>query len=211
VGRIVAELDRLGVLDETLVVVTSDHGEEFYEHGGWNHGGSVFEEIVHVPLVVAGGGVPTGGRVLSTPVRHVDLVPTILSFARVAPPEGHGRDLWPAIAGEVPVRPSGGAGAVLVEGCFVRPEGIDGVALYEGGRKLVRIAGADTAATCLYDLERDPLERTDLSVHEATVVESLRAELARWERVARLFDPAEQRVRLDAESVRALRRLGYLQ
>jgi arylsulfatase A-like enzyme len=62
VGEVLAKLEALGLKDNTIVVFTSDHGEEIYEHGDASHGQSLHPELVHVPLVIAGPGVPTGER-----------------------------------------------------------------------------------------------------------------------------------------------------
>lgn len=93
------------VLRDTLVVLTSDHGEEFLDHGGWKHGQTLYEEMLRVPLILRWDGViPRGGR-LAGPVALLDLVPTILS-AVGAPAEEHpGRDLLPALTEDKPLAP----------------------------------------------------------------------------------------------------------
>ena len=64
-GRAIERLRAAGRLDRTIVVVTSDHGEEFHEHGGWTHGQSLYEELVRVPLVIRGpAGAPGFGRLV---------------------------------------------------------------------------------------------------------------------------------------------------
>ncbi len=78
VGRLLDDLERRGLLDSTVVVVTSDHGEEFGEHGVYEHGYSLYKPGVHVPLiVVAPGRTPAGSRV-ATPVSLRDLAATIV-------------------------------------------------------------------------------------------------------------------------------------
>jgi hypothetical protein len=62
----------------TLLIVTSDHGEEFYDHGGFGHGFSLYNELLHVPLVIWGPGVPRA--VSSEPTSHVDLMPTLARY-----------------------------------------------------------------------------------------------------------------------------------
>jgi arylsulfatase A-like enzyme len=68
-------IERRGLRDRTIVVVTADHGEEFAEHGFLGHGKQLFEESLRVPLVMAGPGIPRGHRL--EPVQLVDLLPTI--------------------------------------------------------------------------------------------------------------------------------------
>jgi len=78
--ELVGALQRHGVWENTLFVLTSDHGEEFFEHGVIGHGFSLYQEVVHVPLVLRGPGVPAG-RVLEAPVQILDLAATVLSLA----------------------------------------------------------------------------------------------------------------------------------
>jgi arylsulfatase A-like enzyme len=85
VGRLLDRLDALGLAGDTLVVVTADHGDEFFEHGSIGHRRTLFEEIVAVPMVVRlPGDVPAGVRVRGL-VSHDDLLPTVLDLARLPP------------------------------------------------------------------------------------------------------------------------------
>ncbi len=84
VGAVLAALAENGYGDDTLVIVTSDHGEEFWDHGGLGHGEHNFQELLHVPLVIAGPGIER--RRLETPVSLIDLTPTILDLAGVELP-----------------------------------------------------------------------------------------------------------------------------
>ncbi len=77
IGKLFDELRRRGQLDNTLVIITSDHGEEFAEHGGMGHGRSLFGEIVHVPLVVSFPPAVPAGAVVTPPVTIRDIPATI--------------------------------------------------------------------------------------------------------------------------------------
>ncbi len=79
VGRILAGLVEAGLSEETVVFLTSDHGEEFWDHGGLGHGQSHYQELLHVPLIAAGPGIER--RRLAQPVSLIDLVPTIMDLA----------------------------------------------------------------------------------------------------------------------------------
>ncbi len=74
------------LLDNALVVVTSDHGEMFGEHDKWAHGSSIYEEVVRVPLMMRYTGVISPGLVVTTPVQSMDLMPTILDLVGVPVP-----------------------------------------------------------------------------------------------------------------------------
>jgi arylsulfatase A-like enzyme len=81
IGQLLTELDRLGLKDSTLVVLTSDHGESLGEHDYVGHGRHLYENILHVPLIFRLPGKIVAGRVIHTPVSLVDLAPTILDVA----------------------------------------------------------------------------------------------------------------------------------
>jgi arylsulfatase A-like enzyme len=102
-GKFVDRLYRLGIWQDTLFVFVSDHGEEFDDHGSWGHGHSVYQELLHVPLVMRyAGGVPAGRRVASA-VGTVDIAPTVLELMGMPPlPDAEGRSLVPLLADDHP-------------------------------------------------------------------------------------------------------------
>ena len=108
VGKVLAVLDELGLSDNTLVVVFSDHGEGFWEHGKILHGNGLGEELIHVPLIFRLPGVlPAGVRVEGN-VSHVDVLPTVLGLLGCPKPAPlHGVDLSDVCRGkrETPNRP----------------------------------------------------------------------------------------------------------
>ena len=99
-GRLLTHLEATGRLDpEDWLVVTSDHGEEFFEHRQWGHGHSLFEEQLHVPLLVTGPGISPGSTA-AHPVSLLDLHPTIAAWAGgPCGDEVAGVDLAPVLAG----------------------------------------------------------------------------------------------------------------
>jgi arylsulfatase A-like enzyme len=106
-GRLLDALRSDGALERTLVAVTSDHGEEFGEHGEWGHV-QLHRETLRVPLILRlPGDAPGGGRVVEGRAGLVDLHATLLAAAGLAPqPHSTGRDLGPALAsGRVTERP----------------------------------------------------------------------------------------------------------
>lgn len=78
-GELFAALERRGLLENTLIIVTSDHGEEFNEHGQMNHGNTVYFPSLHVPLIVAGAGIPRG-VIVAQPVTLRDVPATVLEL-----------------------------------------------------------------------------------------------------------------------------------
>jgi hypothetical protein len=156
------------------VIVTADHGEEFGEHGGRYHGTTVYEEQVHVPLVIAGPGVRKRSRVTSV-VQTIDLLPTTLSALGLPRPARlRGRDLGPLLSGTAPQQ--GGAG----DGGFAFAETDDYALVASGDDRLVCQRRA--AACSLYRLSDDPLERHDVSSSQPARLAELHAELRAVER-----------------------------
>lgn len=98
IAELLAELERRGVLRNTVVVVTADHGEAFLDHGQWNHDASLYEEEVRVPLLVVR---PAGGaRVVSRVVSALDLFPTFLALAGAPQVPSDGESLLPLLDGD---------------------------------------------------------------------------------------------------------------
>lgn len=105
VGELLTELQTLGELDDTWVVVVSDHGESLGEHGEETHGVLLYEGATRIPFLVRPprGAAPVAPTL---PVSLVDVMPTVLAAVGVAPPEGmDGRDLLPLLGGAAPADP----------------------------------------------------------------------------------------------------------
>ncbi len=108
VGELLRGLNDRGLLENTLIVFLSDHGEEFFEHGGFEHGHSLYDELIHVPLIFSlPGGLPRDVR-LKRQVRLLDVAPTILDILDI-PVEPHfeGTSLEPLLTGRGDVSPVG--------------------------------------------------------------------------------------------------------
>lgn len=103
------DLEERGLLENSLIVFSSDHGEMFGEHDKWIHRNSLYEEVLRVPLILRYDGMLPEGTVLTTPVDHLDVTPTILDLAGIPiPPHMQGRSLVPLMTGaqsSLPQRP----------------------------------------------------------------------------------------------------------
>ncbi len=87
IGLIVQKLKELGIFDDTLIVITADHGDEFYEHGGKGHRNTLFDEVIMVPLVLRLPSKIPAGKMIDEQVALIDIAPTILRICGIAPPE----------------------------------------------------------------------------------------------------------------------------
>jgi arylsulfatase A-like enzyme len=106
VGKLVDELARLGLLEKTILVITSDHGEEFLEHGSCFHLNTVYREVVHVPLVILAPGLPPA-RIAATVPASVTIAPTILDMVGIRESAIPAHSLLPlALGGEAPDAPA---------------------------------------------------------------------------------------------------------
>jgi len=102
IGRILGVVDELGLAGRTAVIVTADHGDEFFEHGGKGHQRTLYREVVQVPLLVRVPGV-TAGQVVDRPVSLVDIMPTVLDLLGARGPAGlNGSSLVPLMTGSQP-------------------------------------------------------------------------------------------------------------
>jgi arylsulfatase A-like enzyme len=169
IGRVLDAVERLGLTDDTLVVFTSDHGEEFGDHGGERHGHTLFGELVRVPLILRGPGIPVDE--LDAVVRTVDVLPTLLELCGVGPQAA------PAGESLVPLLTGGrrAPGPALAELRLSAESAYD--AVIDGPLKL--IVAADGGEARLHDLAADPAETRDLAAERPGDVERLTAELLR--------------------------------
>lgn len=206
-GDLLRELDRLGVGGDTAVLLLSDHGEEFYDHGSWKHGWTLYEEMLRIPFVLRLPGRAHAGRVLPGPVDQIDVVPTLLELARLpVPAELPGASVLAELGG-APRQPRVSL-AWLKRG----EVGLASATLQQW--KLVRRLGGWIAPSGqppfeLFGLASDPRERHDLAlggrVRRDWLIAQLKSAEARY-----ASGTAAETVELDAELEQALRALGYL-
>jgi choline-sulfatase len=105
-GKFLAKLSEFGLDENTIIVVTSDHGEEFQEHGSWGHGHSVYQELLGVPLMFRWPGVIPGNTRIGPAVSTIDIGPTVLEATGVPIPDKfEGRSLLGFMRGDWPPGP----------------------------------------------------------------------------------------------------------
>jgi len=169
--RLIASLDATlaeqGRRDNTLFVLTSDHGEAFGEHGTYAHRSSLHQEQLLVPWVLRWPAGLAGGRRLGARVTHVDVAPTVLGLLGVsAPDDWQGRDLSPELLADAPAAATTGEAAHFVHTTYSPPEQgfTEHVATLREGYKLIAGVGPDDEIVPLhfYLLREDPTESTDL-------------------------------------------------
>jgi arylsulfatase A-like enzyme len=197
-------MEEMGLLDSTWLIITSDHGEEQFEHGSFEHGHAYEEEVTRVPLIVrAPGGEWKPGLRIPTSVRHVDIPPTLLAlYGQSSHPHFEGQSLLPLILGG----PAEHRVAFMEFNLFHGQQ----VALFDGRYKFVWDTRKEKGF--YYDLQQDPGETTRLGKdqpHFAALFEKLTAKRRQLDKVAR-NKPANP-AKMDDETVKALQSLGYLE
>ena len=195
-GELSETLRMRGWWDDTIVVLFSDHGEEFGEHGQWGrHAPTLYDELLRTPLIIRGPGVPAG-QSLDAVVRNIDIAPTLLKLAEIDVPElfmGEPlQEVW-AHRDPTPRR-------VIAEGRRRR------VLVWAGYK--YRSDGK------LFDLQADTHEQVDIAAEDPDILARMHAELDRWS--AEVAVPAasietSSSEKLTAKERRRLRALGYVQ
>jgi arylsulfatase A-like enzyme len=226
IARLFERLRTLGLDDKTLVVFTSDHGEEFLEHGRMFHGQNVYGHQNNVPLILWGPGIPKG-RVIEDTVQSIDVMPTLLEASGLRlPSEAQGRSLFAFMTtagegGRVHAAPE--SHAAFSEKAETSqavgappPRDTSSQAIVLDGFKLVhnRKRPAGQAEYELYDHRRDPLNLSDIAASRPEIVERLKRELVAWRRsaeAARLKPDSHAEKALSRDELERLRALGYIQ
>jgi len=201
-GLFVDALAARGLYRDALIILIADHGEAFADHASWQHGSSLFEEQIHVPLLIKLPGNCAAGTVVSDVAQQVDILPTVLDLAGVSPPAGlPGTSLVPAAVCGTPLpqdRPIysqfGGAKFSLSLESVV-------VANY----KLIH--DFDARSIKLFDVAADPQETHDLAA-ERRLRSAYLASLAIPFRGAASAAPEREHA-IDAATRERLRALGY--
>lgn len=224
--RLFETIDALDLGRDTVFILLSDHGEAFLEHGTLEHGSRLDEEVVRVPLMLWGAGVPAGHRV-AVPVAHVDLLPTVLTLMKLKIPPGiQGWSLVPLLEGgdgtrfvTRPIYSESRGTMALGPDRSILPFHPPAFLVRVGDRKLTRYPDADGQAHLeYYDLATDPKERHNLYEGRKEEARDLFELLDGYEDAGRALrarldrgDPPDgQTVELDPRQEEKLRALGYL-
>jgi len=219
-GQLVALLEEQGNLDDTILIVTSDHGENLGEHGLAEHQFSVHETLLAVPLVVVAPGplLPPGVR--NDPVMLVDLFPTLAALAgtSVAAPPLHARSLLETDPPDRALLAEYAPPSTPLLRVLRRQNPALDLTPFERGFRSIRIGNerltiASDGSVQLHDLAADALQRTDLAPTAPKRVERLRARLDALEvlssRAAQ--EPGTAPAPMDPETRERLRSLGYVE
>ncbi len=220
IGPLIATLKDMGLYDRTLIVFTSDHGEEFFDHHGWGHGHSLYEESLKVPLIVKFPGSRFKGMKIEDTVPLVDIFPTILEEAGIEYADLiiDGQSLFPLITGEE----KGDRGFLADVAANVLASRIpQRIAMSHGKEKLIlnrKMSPEDLGFFIsppsvldpveFYDLARDPEERQNIVEDRSASANRIIRKIDEVYKAARKRKTGK--MALDEELKKQLKALGYI-
>lgn len=185
------KLQEFGFFKKYFLILTADHGEEFCEHGGLLHRDYLYEELIHIPLIITGTGIPKGKKINHL-ASHIDILPTILKMAGIKKMDFHpGKDLFN-----------------IKKRKFIFCQ-------YENRRYAIRtekykfILNGDGKLE-LYDLIRDPKEKENLSDKNLKICKKFKNELEKFKNSLPDFCSSKTRANLSKEDIEKLKSLGYI-
>lgn len=200
IGEILTALHELGLENNTIVAVTADHGEEFFDHGAQGHNRTLYDEVLHIPLIIRYPGRVPAGRAIAGQVRLMDVGPTLLDLAGVrvhAPAK-------PSQATSLASLLRGDSATVPLLPAFGDLRG-NVASIRLGGVKLIR--DLHTHREELYDLVADPHELHNLYRAHAPQFDKMRVCLSHWRSGA---TATGEQIELGDEERSTLQSLGYL-
>ena len=166
IGEVINKLDELKIKDETMIIITADHGEQLGQHGSYTHD-KVIEGVIHIPLIFYYPQKLPTGKVITGYVQQADIVPTILKMLGCKKNYTFdGEDLIPIIFGKKLAR-----NEIIIEDHYYR-------ALIKNKWKYIRdyFSGQEE----LYNLEIDPIEVIDLATKETKILNMMMDKLNKW-------------------------------
>jgi choline-sulfatase len=161
----IADLKTMGIYDKSAVIVVSDHGDQFYEHGSVGHGDTVYQELVRIPLMIRAPGVFPAGRVVHADTEVMDVYATLLDLAGLPPgPTVAGTSLVPLARDEVSQSPRA---ALTVDGQVSRGIKVQRYRMVHRGPGRIE----------LYDEYEDPREQKDVAAERPIALRGMRGVL----------------------------------
>jgi len=207
-GKFLDLLKEKNLYENSLIILTADHGEALFEHGTFGHGQTLYQAELRVPLIIHFPGSRFSGKRIPGNARHIDLFPTILDLISAKIPPGvQGSSLLPLLSGQEKENRR-----VFSELLLDRA---NRKCLILDHYKVLEItAGGNHSRFEMYDIAADPMERTEISDQQPVLSGYMRMILRQWaeaqaKRKATLQKPRD--AVLDKETEETLRALGYLQ
>jgi arylsulfatase A-like enzyme len=205
-GRLLAELDRLGQLENSWLVVLGDHGDAFGEHGYRRHGRRVHEPALHINWLVRPPGGRSEAQLVAERVSQVDLMPTLVELFDLPPVPMQGTSLVPLLEGRADAPRPTVRFETYTLWSLRRKKLPLYLGLFAGDLKIVLSPRSGHFA--VYDLRRDPRELVNVATKHPEL-SRWRSALIEWWRASKA--PPAPEPQLSAEDMERLRQLGYVQ
>jgi choline-sulfatase len=210
IGELTALFQKAGILDHSLLIITSDHGEELWDHDNYEHGHSLYQEVLRVPLIMVNDHLPAVR--LESRVRLIDVLPSIMELVRPGfdRDDMAGESIWRYLKKDNGKSPVFAAGTIHGDEkfCLIKDDWkvILNTADMTTNRPLIGFRAEDTVE--LYDLKTDPLERHNLRGEKPKLLAGLLKELAS---LINTESPIQAREKIiDEKTAERLKSLGYL-
>jgi arylsulfatase A-like enzyme len=207
VGQLCDWLKQAGLYEQTLIVLTADHGQEFHEHGGWWHGKTLYDEQIHVPLVVKLPGGKQAGSVDRRMVRTIDITPSILTLAGIPPHASMQGKSFTGIMGQEWAGTEDVFSEEDHEGNVVHSLRSATWKLMTANRNNPR----GLPPVSLFHLAEDPGETDNLATRRDELLELMTARLEEMKSLARGEAVPRQEREIDEATMERLRSLGYVE
>jgi arylsulfatase A-like enzyme len=223
-------LKELNLYDQSLIILTSDHGEEFHDHGAWTHGYTLFNEMIQIPLLIKLPESRSAGEKMETYIRLIDIVPTILEELRIGVSKYHfdGKSLFPVIGNkEIENRTFIGelySDEKFQSSIFPMNDHLRTATVNRGPYKLVVSVHSrrfdyfftpqpphrETIEVALFDIEKDPHEQANIAPKHPELVQELLKEIRSYYKKKNKQMDRPEDFRLDQDLTEKLRALGYI-
>ncbi len=207
-GQLRGTLERLGLEDDVLVGLVSDHGTEFLEHDAHFHGHTAYGELNRVPLFFWGPGFVEPQQTVRHTVQTIDLMPTLLELSQLQIPEAaQGQSLLPLFAD-----PESPWDRPAITELPMNMRGVTSKSIIQGGWKLIRYDDPGAPRYELFSHADDPLNHAEVAADNPEVVARLQQVLENWQKFAAAgrLSAVEATESMSAEELERLRSLGYL-
>jgi len=189
ISRLFRDMRYMGLLENTIVILVADHGEEFMEHGSIGHAANLYQETVDIPLIISGPGIDAG-MVITQNVGHFDVMPTLLEYLNIPVPDHvEGINLLGSIPADRVIPSSGIVFGPTAAACL------------QNSRKVMWFTDSDSSET--YDLAEDPSEQHHLPTDSLLLQQVL--DYWAWPCICTPTEPDDS-----AAVANKLRDLGYI-
>jgi arylsulfatase A-like enzyme len=196
----------------TLLIVTSDHGEEFFEHGNWRHGWTLYSEVIHVPLIIQ---FPEKDRVhkrIKINVSNMDILPSVRSYLGLKGQDYHaGKNLMPLIQEEENnLHERYIFSHLLRRQMHQNQDKVHKCTIFKEWKYIFTIGSDKNIRRELYNFKRNPSEKINLFEKHKKIAHSLSTKFINFEKRCQKYKQKSEKVKLNKEKIKELKSLGYI-